>query len=591
MMPNASRAARTLRFTAATALALIGGVAQGQSRRPAPRTAVEATTEPAEVILTNARVYTVDSTRPRAEAVAIRGGRILAVGSAEEVARRKGPATRVVDLGGRMLMPAFGDAHNHPIFGGLSFTGCALQGGTTLDDYRAIIAKCVADTPGNSIIFGRGWEDALFPPNGVPRKEVLDAISTTHAMLFVSVGGHSYWLNSKALELAGITKATPDPANGKIDRDPQTGEPVGGLQEAARSLADRIIPPVAAADRQKAIAYTVTLFNSLGITSWHDAGVEWNDDGTSNVLDAYKAVQDRGQLTTHVVIDLKWKNEAGAEQIPGLLRASAHAKALGLTANSAKFYLDGVIPQQTAAMIAPYTGTSVRGESQIPPATLKRAVTELDARGIQAHVHAIGDGAAREALDAFAAARRANGRTDTRPMISHLNVVDPADQPRFRQLGATAIFQPLWACNEPYMRLTKGRIGPVRSTYIYPQNSIRKSGGRLAFGADWSVASANPLEGIQVALTRLCPAAGGTEPLGAGERLTLEQAIHAYTMDVAYVNHLERETGSITPGKSADLIVLDRDLFTTPVTEIGRVKVLTTLFRGKEVYGTLSPAP
>lgn len=539
----------------------------------------------ADLILTNARVYTVEAGQPWAEAVAIRDGRIVAVGSAAEVAARKGAATRVVDLGGRFVMPAFGDAHAHPIFGGMSHARCSLHAGRTLDDYRRIIAECVARTPGTGTIFGSGFNQTLFPPKGIPRKEILDEISRDRPLIFES-DGHTLWVNSKALELARITRDTADPKNGTIDRDPATGEPVGGLEEAAMALVDPLVPPPSDKDLQGAITYTVQLFNSMGITSWHDAAVEWDKGGTSRAIEAYKAVKGRGALTVHTAMDLHWNNQRGMEQMADILKLSARAREIGLTANGVKFFIDGVIPQQTAAMLAPYEGTTEKGATQIPLDTLAEAVTALDARNMQSHFHTIGDAAVREALDAVERARGRDGMSDTRPMMSHMNVIDPADQPRFGKLGVTAVFQPLWACNEAYMDLTKVQIGPVRSTYIYPAGSVLRAGGRLAYGADWSVASANPLEGIEVALTRVAPG-GNLPPLEPDEALTLEQALRAYTLNVAYVNHLDKETGSLAVGKSADLIVLDRNLFETPAREIHSTKVLLTLFQGREVFGKL----
>jgi predicted amidohydrolase YtcJ len=540
-----------------------------------------------DLILTNGRVYTVEAAKPWAQAVAVKDGKILEVGSVAEIARLKRSNTKVVDLGGRLLMPAFGDAHAHPVFGGLSYSRCSLHEGKSLEDYQRIIADCVAKSPGQGTVFGSGWNQALFPPNGVPRKEILDAVTTVRPLIFES-DGHTLWVNSKALELANITRETPDPPNGKIDRDPATGEPVGGLEEAAMGLMEKLTPPPTAKDREAAIGYTVKLFNSLGITSWHDAMVEWDASGASAVLDAYKAVKDRGELSVHTALDLQWNNGRGLDQLPDILKLTDRAHTMGLRATGVKFFIDGVIPQQTAAMLAPYEGTTEKGASQIPLETLAEAVTQLDAKGLQAHFHAIGDGGVREALDAVQRARARDGMTDTRPMISHLNVVDPADQPRFGQLGVTAIFQPLWACDEPYMRLTVERIGPKRAGYIYPANSILKAGGKLAYGADWSVASANPLEGIEVALTRIAPGDANAKPLLADEGVTLAQAVQAYTLNVAYVNHLDKQTGSILAGKSADLIVLDRDIFAIPTTEISKAKVLLTLFQGREVFGGFS---
>ncbi|MCW4456569.1 amidohydrolase [Flavobacterium sp. MXW15] len=547
----------------------------------------------ADLLLGNARVYTVDAARPWAQAVAVRDGRIVAVGSDAELARWKGPGTRVVDLGGRLLLPAFGDAHVHPVFGGLSHSRCSLHEGESVQDYERLIAACVAAAPGTGTVYGVGWRDGLFPPDGVPRKEVLDAISSERALIFSSTGGHSMWLNSRALQIAGIDRDTPDPANGHIDRDPATGEPLGGLQEAAMELVQAQIPAPSERELQDSIAWAARHFNSLGITHWHDAGVEVQADGGSPVLEAYRAVRDRGELGVRVSIALggygtQWQDERSLEQLSALFRASAHARELGLAANSVKLYLDGVIVQRTAAMLEPYEESGdERGQAQIPEAVLRQAVQRIDAHGMQVHVHAIGDRAVRQALDAFAAAGARNGIGDNRHMISHLNVIDPADQPRFGQLGVAAVFQPLWACDEPYMRLTLQRIGPRRRAHVYPANGVLQAGGRLAYGSDWPVASANPLEGIEVALTRIAPGVHDTEPLLAEQRVTLAEAIKGYTLDVAYVNRIDGVAGSIAVGKSADLVVLDRDLFAIPAREISQAKVLLTLFEGRPVFGAL----
>ena len=431
----------------------------------------------ADMILTNARVYTVEDKQPWAEAVAIKDGKIVAVGSAATVAKRRGDATRVVDLGGRLVLPAFGDAHVHPLFGALSRTRCPLQDGKTIEDYQALIAKCVAQVPGDGAVYGIGWSDALFPPNGIPRKELLDKVSTTRPLIFESAGGHTYWLNSKALEVAKIPRDTKDPSNGTIDRDAATGEPVGSLQEAAMDLVKHMIPPPSAAEIQNSILYVADHFNSLGIVNWNDAGVEYDSNGGSAMVDAYKAVLDSGKLTSHVTVSLKWKNEQGMEQLPGLLRAAERANSLGIPTHTVKFYVDGVIPQKTAYMLAPYENSGdERGTPQIAPDILKQAVTAVDGRGMHAFLHAIGDGGVHISLDAVEAARKANGAKKTYHMITHLNVVDPADQPRFGKLSTFAQFQPTWASWYDYMDLTVAAIGPKRSQYIYPAGSIVRAG-------------------------------------------------------------------------------------------------------------------
>ena len=238
----------------------------------------------ADLILTNARVYTVEPGQPWAEAVAVKDGRIEAVGSAEQVARHRGGKTRVIDLKGRILMPSFGDAHVHPLFGGISHTRCPLHGGRSVDEYKQLIRRCVEEST-SDVVYGVGWKDGLFPPDGIPNKEILDEISKDHALIFESTGGHSFWVNSRALEMAGITKDTPNPPNGVINRDPQTGEPNGGLQEAAMALAEKLVPPPTAAEVQNAIAYTAHHFNQLGITNWHDALIEVGPEGSVPVIE------------------------------------------------------------------------------------------------------------------------------------------------------------------------------------------------------------------------------------------------------------------------------------------------------------------
>jgi hypothetical protein len=544
--------------------------------------------EPADLVLTNGKVYTVDASMPWAEAVAIRDGRIAAAGDAEDAPGWTDAETRVVDLGGKLVLPAFGDAHIHPTLGGLTFSQCSLHRGENVEEYLQIIASCNAESPGTGVLYGRGWAPGLFPPDGVPRKELLDAISTDRPLVFSSTGGHSLWVNSKALELAGIARDTPDPPNGRIDRDPATGEPIGGLQEAAKDLMMAHVPPPTVEAMEHALAYTADHLNRLGVTQWLDAGVGVVPVPKRQILEAYKAARDHGKLNVHVALSLKWENELGLEQLPGLLETAELARAMGFKADSIKLYIDGVIAQRTAAMLEPYSDSpGEKGELQIPPDVFYQAVTTLDKLGFQAYVHAIGDRATRTALDAFAAARETNGATDNRHMIAHLNVISPADLPRFGELDVIANFQPLWATMNPYIEMTAVRVGPERMAYHYPSKSLLDAGAMLAYGADWPVASANPLEGIEVALTRKNPGAGGGEPLLPHEGVTLEEAIQAYTINAAYASHLEVETGSITPGKSADLIVLDQDIFTIPVQEISDTRVLLTLFRGAAVHDEL----
>ncbi|PCI53275.1 MAG: amidohydrolase [Alphaproteobacteria bacterium] len=544
----------------------------------------------ADLVFTNGNIYTVNTDTPWVQSVGIKDGRIVALGSDAETAKWVGPQTKTVNLHGKLAMPSFGDAHVHPIFGGLSFAQCSLHNGRSVDAYIAIIKKCLAETPGDDLLFGRGWGPGYFPPDGVPHKNILDALAPDRPVVIQSTGGHSYWVNSKALALANITKDTPDPAKGRIDRDPVTGEAVGGLQETAKDIIQPFIPAPTDVEMQNAILYTVKLFNSLGITNWYDAGIDdIKPDGESATLDAYTEVKAQGKLTTHVSIALKWDNDKSLDQIPTLYAVAKRAGAAGFSANGIKLYTDGVIVQRTAAVLEPYVDTKDDlGELSIPVQELNDIVTKLDHDGFQVYVHSIGDRAVHETLNAFERARSVNGSNDNRHFIAHLNLVAPADQPRFSTLNVAANFQPLWASDDPYMRLTAERLGPERMQYIYPANSILQAGGRLVYGADWSVASADPLLGIEVALTRKPTDRPEAKALLAHEGVTLAQAIKAYTLDVAFITHREDETGSLEIGKSADLIVIDQNLFIIPVNDISDSKVILTLFKGQTVYGSLS---
>lgn len=544
----------------------------------------------ADLVLKNGRIYTVDAAHSWASAVAIRDGRIVGVGSDEDIAKITGGKARVVDLGGKLVLPAFHDAHAHPVWGGLSYSQCPLYEGNSPADYQKIIAKCVADDPGTGWLIGFGWRDGLFEPEGVPNKDLLDAVTTERPLLFHSVGGHSVWLNSKALQVAGITRKTPDPPNGRIDRDSK-GEPIGALQESAMELIAPFLPPPSEKAQLDALRYGLKYFNGVGIVGWQDASVPIAPTEPVRIIDTYAALHRNGELKSHTILALTWDNARGIEQVPDLIAAAENARSRGLTVRTIKFFLDGVLAQRTAALIEPYADQAgVRGEMQIPFDTLSDAITQFDARGFQIHVHAIGDQAVRAALDAVAKAEQSNGKKDRRTLISHVNLVAADDWKRVADLRVIPVFQPLWARLDEYMRMTGVRVGAPRMDHMYPSESLHKAGVRVAYGSDWAVASANPLEGIEVALTHREPGASAGEVLSPVERVTLEQAIESYTRNAAYANFKDDVSGSLEVGKSADLVVLDRDLFKIPVTDIARTRVLVTLYAGEAVHGDLAAA-
>ncbi len=542
----------------------------------------------ADLALTGGKIYTVDKDRSWAETVAIKDGRIIFVGTTEGAQAHIGEATKVVDLKGRMVVPGFQDSHVHPITGGIEANACDLNGLDTVEQYVAKIKECAAANPDEPWITGGGWLMSAFGPGALARKELIDAVVPDRPVKLDSRDGHTIWVNSKALEIAGITNRTPDPPDGRIDRDPKTGKAIGSLQEGADVLVEEKIPPDSDAKLDAGLRYSIKYLNSLGITAVQDASVNETVDG----LGTYRRLDDAGELSLHVVASLWWKRDEGLEQIEEMKRLRSEYTKGHIDAGTVKIMQDGVMENYTAVMLEPYLlpgKKDVRGIPMVDPEKLKEVVTRLDAEGFQVHFHAIGDGAIRQALDAIEAARTANGDLGHRHHISHIQLIDEADVPRFKALGVVANYQPLWACADEYItELTIPFIGPERSSHMYAINSLEKSGATIAFGSDWSVSSANPFWQMGTAMRRICgPPGEETEPFLPEEAITLSQAIDAFTINAAYVNRMEKDTGSIEVGKSADLAVLDRNLFEIPASEIGGTKVLVTLFEGKPVHGDL----
>ncbi len=542
------------------------------------------TNRPADLVLIGGRVATMDPARSWASAVAVRDGRIVAVGGDTAVRPLIGPGSRVIELRGRTVTPGFGDAHVHPLHGGLARLRCELHGQRGLDTYLATIATYAASHPDVPWILGGGWSMDDFP-GGVPGRAQLDRIVPDRPVLLSSRDGHSAWVNSKALEVAGVTAETPDPADGRIDRDAD-GQPVGALQEGATDIVERLAPATAADELLAALRFAQAELHSLGITTWQDAIV------TPEVEEpAYVTLAGRGELTARVVGALWWERSRGAEQIDELVERRTRTAVGRYAPTSVKIMQDGVLENFTGAVLDPYLGpdgraTANRGLSQVEPEALKGYVARLDSLGFQPHFHAIGERAVREALDAVEAARAANGRSETRPHIAHIQVIHPDDLDRFRELGVVANAQPYWACHEGQMdNLTIPFLGSERSTWQYPFRSLRAAGATLAMGSDWSVSTANPLLEMEVAVNRVSDASRGTEPpFLPDERLDLVDALAAFTAGTAWVNHLEREVGSLEVGKAADLVVLDRDLFDRGAGAIGEARVVGTFVDGRPVF-------
>ena len=535
----------------------------------------------ADTVYHTGKIYTVNGEQPWAQAVAIRDGEIIFVGTDDGARKYIGAETVVRDLRGRLMMPAFQDAHIHPIGGGMDALTCDLHGLNDVALYRSRISEYARANPDVPWILGGGWSMAVFGPGASPSREILDELVPDRPVFLSSQDGHSAWANSVALRVAGITRDTPDPPDGIIDRNPDTGEPIGSLQEGAMDLVTNHIPESTLNDRLKALAYARDMLHRYGITSIQDAYVFEPD------LEAYARLDAAGDLNLRVVAGLWWQREETEEQIPYLVELRDKFNRGNVRPTAVKIMQDGVMENYTAVMLEPYLiEKETRGIPMVDPEFLKEAVSLLDDAGFQIHFHAIGDGAVRQALDAVEAARRRNGDLGHRHHIAHLQIIDPEDIPRFAALDVVANFQPLWAYADEYVvDLTLPFISEETARWMYPIKSVIDSGGQVAFGSDWSVSTANPFPQIETAVTRVDAEAHDTEVLNPEQRVSLEQAIAAFTINAAFVNHQEKKTGSIEPGKFADLIVTDRNIFQIDSAEISETKVLVTLFEGQPVYG------
>jgi len=535
--------------------------------------------EPADLILTNAAVATMAARPARAEAVAVGGGKILFAGDSVKALRHRGPSTEVVDLQGRMVLPAFQDSHIHLVTGGIELLACNIAELATKEAVFARIREYAAAHPDLPWITGGGWALPLFPQAN-PRKEDLDALVPDRPVVLDSADGHSCWVNSRALALAGITRNTPDPAGGRIERDPRTGEPTGTLRESAAGLVESRVPPLGPEDYIRGLRAGLALANRFGIASI----IEARADG--DILEAYSALDRAGELSVRVLASLQVDTGRGVSEARRLALLRRRYSGARLEATAAKIFADGVIEPHTAALLEPYLDRpGDRGTPLLEPEAFDALARALDRAGFQIHVHAIGDRAVRMSLDAFEAAGRANGFRDMRHHIAHLELIDPADIPRFRRLGAAANFQALWAYADTYITdLTLPILGPRRSRWLYPIGSVARTGAVIAGGSDWSVSTMDPLQAIEVALTRRGPDDAPGPAWIPDERVDLTAMLRAYTVNGAWLSRDEGSRGTLEPGKAADLIVLDRDLFAIPASEISRAKVLLTLLDGREVF-------
>jgi predicted amidohydrolase YtcJ len=478
-----------------------------------------------------------------------------------------------------MVLPGFHDGHMHPISSGIELGECTLDDLTTAQALADSIRSCARSQSVRPWVRGGGWQLPVFK-DANPSKQLLDQAVPDRPAILYAADGHSAWVNSRALELAGITKQTQDPPNGRIERDLRTREPSGTLREDAIGLVARIVPPRTHQELAAGLDRAQKLANAFGITTIFSAATSEAD------LRAYSDAEKTGALSLRVVAAIHLGDPLQDSMLPKLRELRTRFAGPRVHPTAVKLFVDGVIESRTAALLAPYLDR--QGDSGTPvydPAALKDLTVALDGDGLQIHVHAIGDLAIRMTLDAFAYARARNGAHDSRHSITHLQLIDPDDVPRFRDLGVVANFQALWANGDEYLtKLAEPALGPQRSRWLYPIASVVGSGAVVSGGSDWSVSSLNPLDAIETGITHRPPGDTMQPAWNPAERVDLPTMLAMYTINAAHANHMERETGSIEVGKFADLIVLERNLFETPPAEIHSVRVLQTLLEGKTVF-------
>lgn len=546
----------------------------------------------ADLVLKNGFVYTVDRQRSFAETVAVAGKEIAYVGNTAGVKDHIGPQTEVIDLAGKMVLPGFIDSHAHASATIDEDDGVMLYHLKSKAEYISAVKDFAARHPDLSVIYGHGWQNDVFPAQGPLRGE-LDAIIRDRPVSLMSDDGHSIWVNSRALEMAGVTKDTPCPAGGMIEIDPQTGDPSGTIRETARDLVQNVLPPYTVDQLKTGIREFMVEAARVGITTVHDPllllpeseGMLNGFGAARNSILAYDELVKGGEMTARARGTILTDPTKGDSQVPALAAACAARNNPLFQITGAKVFIDGVVEGGTAYLLEPYAHKpDFRGEPLWDRQALNALFKAVDRAKLQIHIHAIGDAAIRMSLDALEYAIGHNGRRDSRHLITHLHVVDSADIPRFAELGVIGVPQPFWHVKGDYFwALEATYLGVERAEREYPMKSLHDAGVVLAGASDYPVqVPSPPLLAIQLGVTRCIP--GETNPaeiLGPAERMSLADMIAAYTINGAYANFIENETGSIEVGKKADLVVLDRNLFEIPESEIADTQVLMTIFEGQ----------
>jgi predicted amidohydrolase YtcJ len=543
----------------------------------------------ADTVIIHGKIYTVNPRQPWAEAVAIQDGKIIAVGSDKSIAAYQSSSTDVIDAKGQMVLPGFFDSHIH-ILGGaktldeLDLSGWWGGGPKTPSDFQIRIKDYAAQHPNDKWITGMGWTYNIFGKGGLPNKKLIDEVVPDRPVFLVAYDGHTAVANSAALRVAGITRNTPNPPNGIIDRDPQTGELTGVLKEGpAQQLVQKFIPAPTRDEQLDLLAKAFHYFNSLGLTSLTSCG------GDVENIDLFVELRKRGQLTARLY-GAPIENPPGTDpQFPQFmkwvegLREKYHDDWIDVGA--VKFFADGVIESHTAAMLQPYANAPTSGHLNFDPAVYAKDVAEVNRLGFQVFTHAIGDRGIGMALDAYEQAEKVAGNRDLRNSVEHIEDPSAQEIPRFGKLNVVASMQPLHETpNYDVLHVWAANVGPERAQRAWPWHDILAGGAHLAAGSDWPVVTPNPWEGIQEFLTRETPEGTPTGGWHPNERITLPKAIEAYTLEGAYRDRRENILGSIEVGKLADMIMISQNLFKVAPMQIGNTRVLMTMVGGKVVY-------
>jgi predicted amidohydrolase YtcJ len=528
-----------------------------------------------DLMIVNASVHTMDEARPTAEALAIVGNRIVSVGSTRDITALKGPGTRVIDAGGKLLLPGFNDSHVHWLMGGFSITNVDLRDAKSPQEVARRLGEHAAKLPKGRWILGGDWDHEKWPGTPLPTRQMIDSSTSDHPVFVNRTDGHMGLANSLALKLAGITKDTKDVPGGLIVRDGTTGEPTGVLKDAAMNLVEKIIPPRSAEEKLAAARAATDHAASVGVTSVTDMSAD--DD-----VGLYQSMLDRGELKTRIYAIrsiVSWEVLARTG-----VRGAFGSDALRI--GGLKGYADGSLGSTTAFFFEPYSDApNTRGllfEQMLPEGIMLKRVQGADEAGLHVMIHAIGDEANFQILEIYKKVAEQNGARDRRFRIEHAQHLRPSEIKRFGQQKVIASMQPYHAADDG--RWCDKRIGPERSKGTYPFRSLLDSGAVLAFGSDWTVAPLNPFEGIKAAVTR--QTLDGKHPQGwvPEQKISVDEAVRAYTYGSAYAEFADKVKGAITPGKVADVVLIDRDIYKIDPAEIDQARPVLTVMDGRIVF-------